>query len=205
MQHTMFGNAMLVLLVFFKATGARNHHHYDNNLCFHGSSKVQLEGGTMRKLEEVRVGDRILTANFQKEVSYKPVIFMPHAANSKESVFRTVRTRSALLHVTSLHLLQDCHDGKFVQANKIIPNDTCLSVINGNETATSISISIKKGTSTVITENELVVVNGFIASPFSYSHAIPGAFYRFMMAVIPTSNLDLILQGITETFGPLIL
>jgi hypothetical protein len=199
------GTSSLLLLILFAHAAADGDHMnngngHHGNVCFHGSSTLQLEDGSQKKLEQIQVGDRVLTADFREEQSFKPVVFMPHEINTKEAVFITINTKSRQVHATSMHLFQNCKRS-LVKASDIIPNDTCLRTVNGNETVVSVLASTKQGLYTVVTENEFIVVNGFIASPFAYSHAIPNAFYRAALAALPPSHIEPVLRWATGSAG----
>ena len=60
-------------------------HVCSHGTCFHGSGTVLLEvetGGTKKTLtktmDALKVGDRVQTANFAGELSFSPVVFLPH-------------------------------------------------------------------------------------------------------------------------------
>lgn len=56
-------------------------------------------------MSDLAVGDRIQTANFEGELSFSPVVFLPHSANEEKTQFLTLTTTGGKsVHVTPDHL-----------------------------------------------------------------------------------------------------
>lgn len=133
--------------------------------CFHGSGLMLLEGGATRAMKELRVGDRVLSANSVGNVSFSEVLSLPHDANTELSVFLTLTTEMGkAVDVTPDHLLPKC-SGELVTARSFTVGD-CLLTVDGEEALHGIVMSRKEGVYTAVTENTYVVVNQIIASPF---------------------------------------
>jgi len=144
--------------------------------CFSATERLTLEGGGSKMLSEVSVGDRVLTADAQGVLSYSPVVFLPHGANVHETVFVELATTGGkLLKATPMHLLQTC-TGDLARAGTLEAG-ACLKTVDGNETVESVARVTAKGIYTAVTENEFLVVNGVVASPFAVAHGITHAFY----------------------------
>ena len=95
--------------------------------CFHGDDTVMLEVGGTRKLKDVRVGDRILSANAAGEILFSDVVFVPHAPNARESMFiEIVLSSGKRIRPTPRHLLKACDGGELHRTLDLI--DTPMSV-----------------------------------------------------------------------------
>jgi len=150
--------------------------------CFSGLDTVALEGGVSKPLAEVAVGDRVLTTNADGALSYSPVVFLPHGANAQDSEFVEVTTLGGKrLKATPMHLLRSC-SGYLVFAGNL-EKGSCLKTIDGDEFVESAVRVIAKGLYTAVTENEFLVVNGVVASPFAVAHEVTHAFYSLHRAL----------------------
>jgi len=150
--------------------------------CFSGDEKVTLEGGVMKPLSEVALGDRVLTANAVGALSYSPVVFLPHGANAQEAQFIEFATAGGkALKTTPLHLIRMC-EGALSYAGSLKAG-SCVKTVDGNEAVVSVTRVIAKGLYTAVTENEFLVVNGVVASPFAVTHGVTHAFYGLHRAL----------------------
>lgn len=99
---------------------------------------------------------------------YREILSLPHEpGNMKPSSFAQVTTATGrVLRATITHLLVGC-DGSLVSAR----NATCVRTVDGDEDVVSMEMVSDRGLFTAFTEhdadNALIVVNGFIASPFA--------------------------------------
>ena len=132
-------------------------------------------------MAEVQVGDRILTINAKGERVYSPVVYLPFGRNERHTMFTTITTESGRdLTMTANHLLpagactttSSVTDAlllsalPFVAATDVIVGD-CVQTISGREQVVSVGKVEGKGIYTVIAMEELIVVNGIVATPFS--------------------------------------
>ena len=61
---------------------------------------------------------------------------------------------------------------------------SCLKTVNGDEAVTSIEIFKGKGIYSAVTlDNEFLVVDGVVASPFALAHGLVNAYYNLHRAV----------------------
>ena len=152
----------------------------DDDVCFHGDSTVQLASGATKTMADLEVGDSVLSADASGKLSYSDVAFKPHAANAKAATFVKVTTESGkTVTATPTHLLASC-EGGLVQAKAA----SCLKTVNGNEAVTSIDTFKGKGIYSAVTlDNEFLVVDGVVASPFAMAHGIVNAYYNLHRAV----------------------
>jgi len=156
-------------------------------LCFSGSESVQLESGASKPLSEVSVGDRVLAASADGKTLFSPVVAMPHALNEAKAVFQHISAASGRdIKLTPLHLIANgaCGSGKFslVQANTVQVG-SCLRSVDGEERVVSNEAVQGAGAYSLVTQEALVVVNGFVASPFAENHAVGNAYYNIHRAL----------------------
>ena len=106
--------------------------------CFHGDDTVALEAGGVRKISEVQVGDRILSADRSGGLSYSDVVFVPHAPNGRPSAFLELRLASGkTVRPTPRHLPKLCgDDGAFATAASLDPG-ACLLTADGEDVLVS--------------------------------------------------------------------
>ena len=150
------------------------------NICFSGDSTVQLASGATKTMADLEVGDSVLSADATGKLSYSAVAFKPHAANAKAATFVKVTTESGkAVTATPTHLLVSC-DGSLVQAKAA----ACLRTVNGDEAVTSIESFKANGIYSAVTlDNEYLVVDGVVASPFALAHGLVHAYYNLHRTV----------------------
>lgn len=154
--------------------------------CFSGSDSVTMQSGASKSFAEVVIGDRILTANAQGELSFSDVVFLPHAANKEVATFAELTTVSGKsIKATKMHLLQAC-SGELVYAGNF-KKGGCLRTVDGPETIESAVTTTAEGLYTAVTNNEFIVVNGVLASPFAVSHTAGHYYYNIHRAVYKVS------------------
>ena len=149
--------------------------------CFAGSSEVTLENGDSKKISEVIIGDRVLSYRKGKSV-YSDVVAIPHARNSDLSEFIQITTTSGkVIKATPQHLIKAgvCDsDMSLIPAIRVTDKD-CVLTADGQETVMSSMNVMEEGLYTIVTNEEYLIVNGIVASPFAVNHAIPHFFYNF--------------------------
>jgi hypothetical protein len=145
--------------------------------CFSGDDKVQLESGDMKHFRDVKVGDSILSANRDGVTSYSNVIFLPHGENDQRANFVEINTVSGkVIKMTRGHLIPLCSGD--LKTAAAIEKGACLRTIHGEDEVLNATDVILNGVYTAVTENEFVVVNGIIASPFAASSGLVHAYYN---------------------------
>jgi len=160
-----------------------------DDVCFSGEDTLTLESGEAKRLSEVAIGDKVQTADASGVLSFSEIVALPHAANNKLASFVNVATASGQsVKATKMHLLQQC-DGSLAYAGSLTAGD-CLRTVDGNEAVTAVSMTTAKGIYTAVTNNEFLVVNGIVASPFAVTHDPVNAYYnlhRFVAKVFPSA------------------
>jgi len=145
--------------------------------CFSGDDKVQLESGDMKLFRSVQVGDSILSANRDGVTSYSNVVFLPHGENDKRANFVEIHTEGGkTIKMTHAHLLPLCSGALSLAVE--IEAGSCVRTIDGDDNVVNVSKIELNGVYTAVTENEFLVVNGIIASPFASSSGLVHAFYN---------------------------
>ena len=179
------------------------------SLCFGASETVTLENGESKKISDVQTGDRILAANTAGGLVYSDVVFVPHAKNDIEAEFTQIITESGRdIKMTGLHMIPagSCTDGNtlpLVYASTVAA-DSCVSTISGLEKVVEVKKSMEKGVYTVVVMDEMIVVNGIIASPFGVSHTFTNIYYnlhRFAYTTFPEFGGLKAIREINEFVG----
>ena len=135
---------------------------------------MTLESGASKALSEVRVGDKILSADAKGELSFSGVVALPHGANADAATFFDVATASGKhVKATEMHLLKTC-SGALAYAGSLKQGD-CLRTVDGDEEVMSVKTVQGKGLYSVVTMNEFPVISGVVASPFAVTHAVGNA------------------------------
>ena len=162
--------------------------------CFAGSETLLLESGEVRTISDVRVGDRVLTADAAGRTSYSDVVFVPHKANSDDALFTHITTASGRdIKMTPSHIILagPCHSSAalpLTYASSVSVGD-CVMTVSGEDMVSTVETVQGKGLYTVVTKEEYVVVNGIIASPFAANHMLANLYYnvhRFVYATAPS-------------------
>jgi hypothetical protein len=139
---------------------------YDNGACFHGEGEVMLESGSPKRLSELTLGDRIKTSNGHGSFSFNSVLTLPHSNNSEPAAFLTLTTETGkTVDMTSDHFIPKC-DLEEVTAGDLVVGD-CLLTVDGKETLIEISSTVKNGVFTATTQDNFIVVDNIVASPYS--------------------------------------
>jgi Hint module len=162
--------------------------------CFAGSETLHLESGEVRAISDVRVGDRVLSADAAGRTSYSDVVYVPHRANSDDALFTHITTASGRdIKMTPSHIILagPCHSSASLPltcASSVSVGD-CVMTVSGEDMVSTVEIVQGKGMYTVVTKEEYVVVNGIIASPFAANHMVANLYYnlhRFVYSSFPS-------------------
>ena len=124
----------------------------------------------------MRVGDRILTINRLGQKVFSDVVYVPHGINDEPTTFTTLTMESGRdVKMTSNHFLPagSCEVAvglasvslPIVTAGQVKVGD-CVQTVSGVEQVVSIEKVAGKGVYTVVAMEELIVVNGIVATPY---------------------------------------
>ena len=138
--------------------------------CFAGTELVTLESGDVKAMADVRVGDRVLSVNAQGEAVFSDVVYVPHGLNNHHATFAQIGTESGRdLKMTMNHILPagSCAAPvlSYVAAASIAVGD-CVQTVSGREQVVSVGKVEGQGIYTIVAMEELIVVNGIVATPF---------------------------------------
>ena len=120
----------------------------------------------------MRVGDRILAVDRAGQKVFSDVVYVPHGPNHESTTFTLLTTESGRdVKMTSNHFLPagSCDLAPvalpIVAAGQVKVGD-CVQTISGVEQVVSVEKVEGKGVYTVIAMEELIVVNGIVATPY---------------------------------------
>lgn len=136
--------------------------------CFSAEDVVFLEDGGMKRMGEIKIGDRILSSNRAEEFEFSPVVLLPYhtKANSILTTFIEIETTGGKkARMTPSHLIPIGGTGELVTARTLTVGSS-LRTVDGIETILAIRKSSLRGIYTAVTEMEFIVVSGVVASPF---------------------------------------
>ena len=160
--------------------------------CFANSEQVMLASGEDKAISEVQVGDRILTVNAKGEQVFSDVVYLPHGRNTHLATFATIATASSRdLKMTMNHILPAgacaLSTLPLVAASAVAVGD-CVQTVDGREQVMSVGKVEGKGIYTVIAMEELIVVNGIVATPFGgVNPTLANIYYNMHRLVYATS------------------
>jgi len=175
----------------------------DDDGCFSAEDEVTLESGLSTRFSDLKVGDRILSADKTGDLSFSDVVFLPHGLNHKKATFIELTTATGKqLRATKSHLMVTC-DGTTVAAGDLSPG-FCLRTVDGEDILKATKKVQANGIYTAITHNEFIVVGGVIASPFAMNHELVNSYYnihRFAYNYFPDLLQLPIVSKINEYLG----
>lgn len=179
----------------------------DPHSCFAGSESVTMQNGEGKLISNVQVGDIVLAADASGKTSFSPVVFVPHGANENTANFVHITTVGLRdVKMTFNHIIPAGLCGSalpLVYASKVSVGD-CIMTVAGQEVVESVTIVQGKGVYTIVTNEEFVVVNSIIASPFGANHMMANIYYkahRLGYAFAPALMAAALLQSINEKLG----
>ena len=177
------------------------------NACFAGSEQVTMENGATKAMADVQVGDRVLTINAKGEQVFSDVVYLPHGRNEQRATFAQVSTASGRdLKMTMNHILPAgacaLSTLPFVAAGQVSFGD-CVQTASGREQVVSVKKVEGKGIYTIIAMEELIVVNGIVATPFGgVNPTVANIYYnlhRMVYSMTPAwIKAGRVMQGATE-------
>ena len=177
--------------------------------CFAGTELLQLESGDAVPLARVQVGDRVLSVNTQGEAVYSDVVYVPHGSNRERATFTLLATESGRdLKMTLDHILPvgSCSlpSLPLVAAAQATIGD-CVQTVAGREKVVAIDTVEAEGVYTIIAMEELIVVNGIVATPFGgVNPTLANIYYNLHRLAYSVRGLKSIaagplVQDLTET------
>eukprot|EP00428_Durinskia_dybowskii_P065045 CAMPEP_0170364596 /NCGR_PEP_ID=MMETSP0117_2-20130122/5459_1 /TAXON_ID=400756 /ORGANISM="Durinskia baltica, Strain CSIRO CS-38" /LENGTH=271 /DNA_ID=CAMNT_0010619109 /DNA_START=81 /DNA_END=896 /DNA_ORIENTATION=- len=155
--------------------------------CFSSTDEVTLLDGTNILISELSAGDKVLSWSNGK-FTHSEVVFLPHPKNDQQSEFVKLTLKSGRsIKATPSHILPagSCStegDLPLVSAGEIVSGQ-CLRSLSGLDEVMQIEKVADNGVYTLVTNDEFVVVNGIVASPFASNHYVVNKFYNIHRAI----------------------
>jgi len=174
--------------------------------CFSEDSILYLENGETKQIQDANLGDKILSYNRKKnEYKYSPIIAIPHKKNNQLNNFIELKTSGdKTVKMTEIHLLpvlkRSASSFKLLSADKIEIGDIVISK-DGNETVESLKNVELEGVYTVVTQEEYIVVDNIVASPFFENFHTAGNIYYSFFRALCSANPDIIKSNMYEKFN----
>lgn len=177
--------------------------------CFAGTETVIMESGEVKSISDIIAGENVLAADVTGKTMFSPVVYVPYGPNQDTALFAHIITKNRDIKITMNHVLPAGTCGSslpLVYASQVAVGD-CIMTIAGQEKVSSV-LSVKgTGLFTVITNEEYIVVNGIIASPFSANHMMANLYYnmhRFAFALYPLLLSSSLFRSVNEGLGVMI-
>ena len=129
---------------------------------------------------------------------------MPHKQNKVHATFAHISTSSGKdIKLTPDHLilsgrcgsLSSAGSGALVRAADL-QLKSCVKTVDGEEEVVTVNfVSGQEGIYTVVTNEEYLVVNGIVASPFAINHVIAHTFYELHRLVYSFTKSTRLLES----------
>ena len=165
---------------------------------------MTLEYGYTKAMADVQVGDRVLTVNAKGKQVFSDVVYLPHSRNGQRTTFAQVTTESGRdLKMTWNHMLPAgacaLSTLPLVAAAQVVVGD-CVQTVSGREKVMSVDKVEGKGIYTVIAMEELIVVNGIVATPYGGINPTLANWYYNLYRLVYTTvwGKHLLVKGSTQ-------
>lgn len=181
------------------------------SICFAGEETVELQSGEKKRLADVELGDFVLASDLEGNTKFSEVIALPHPKNTDTATFQKVTTETGKdIQLTASHLISAsaaCDGKSELMQSADLAAGMCLRTTSGFEVITANEQVTGSGVYSVVTNEQLVVVNGFIASPFADNHLVGNAFYnihRAIYQIAPAVLKSSFVTKVGEAFGAIV-
>jgi hypothetical protein len=137
---------------------------------------------------------------------YSDVAYLPHGKNTDKAVFKVLATEAGRdVKMTANHVLPAGACGlaslPYVAASSVVVGD-CVQTVSGRERVVSVSTTEGAGIYTAIAMEELLVVNGVVATPYGgVNPTLANVYYnlhRLAYSVIGAGAMKQWVQAATE-------
>ena len=147
------------------------------NECFPGNASVTLKGGEKVRMDEVKIGDYVLSIHPSTgKPVYSKVYLWAHRDPHVTATFLHITHPHGHLHISANHLILSGEKRRPVPAGHLAVGDTIHSLLSPSATATATPISVpvlhihtctQVGYYAPFTNNGLIVVDGIASSVYS--------------------------------------
>jgi Hint module len=136
------------------------------------------------------------------------VVYIPHKRNKQSALFTHITTESGRdVKMTRNHILPSGVCGSspmpLIHASEVKAGN-CIMTVSGEEKVYMVEKIQGEGVYTIVTNEEYIVVNGIIASPFGANHMMANMYYnihRFLYTISPTLLASTFLHSTNEGLG----
>ena len=143
--------------------------------CFPGNASVTLKGGEKVRMDEVKIGDYVLSIHSSTgKPIYSKVYLWAHRDPHVTATFLHITHPHGHLHISASHLILSGEQRRPVPAGHLSVGDTIHSLLSPAATATAISVPVlhihtctQVGYYAPFTNNGLIVVDGIASSVYS--------------------------------------
>ena len=149
----------------------------EEDTCFPGNASVTLKGGEKVRMDEVKIGDYVLSIHPSTgKPVYSKVYLWAHRDPHVTATFLHITHPHGHLHISANHLILSGEQRRPVPAGHLAVGDTIHSLLSPAATATATAISVpvlhihtctQVGYYAPFTNNGLIVVDGIASSVYS--------------------------------------
>lgn len=180
MTHFLF----IFVLPFFPDSSQSSH----TSGCFTGNSTVLTSNGNERRLDELSVGEKVLSMDKYGNAVYSEILmFLDRNEQETREFVKITTDGGATLSVTPAHLLmvwkQTLEETKFIFAEQVEEGDFVLVNVNGSlepRRVITVSSEMSKGVYAPLTREGTIIVNSITASCYALVDSQSIAHWSFM-------------------------
>jgi len=162
--------------------------------CFPGKSLVRIENGDTKRLDQVRLGERIAALNSRGDVVYSEVIaFLDRSPSEKRQFIRLTTISGRVLTLTPAHLVpvdgrSSVFAAKVQPGDKILVNDVAANAENDNhvdnrlrwDSVVETKLVLEEGVFAPLTTEGTLLVDDVMASCYALVDSQSVAHYAFL-------------------------
>jgi hedgehog protein len=162
--------------------------------CFPGRSLVRIENGNTKRLDEVRLGERIAALDSRGDVVYSEVIaFLDRSPSERRQFIRLTTISGRVLTLTPAHLVpvegrSSVFAAKVQPGDKILVNDVTANVGNDNQvdnrlrwdSVVETKLVLEEGVFAPLTTEGTLLVDDVVASCYALVDSQSVAHYAFL-------------------------
>jgi len=162
--------------------------------CFPGKSLVRIENGNTKRLDEVRLGERIAALDSRGDVVYSEVIaFLDRSPSERRQFIRLTTISGRVLTLTPAHLVpvqgrSSVFAAKVQPGDKILVNDVTANAGNDNQvdnrlrwdSVVETKLVLEEGVFAPLTTEGTLLVDDVVASCYALVDSQSVAHYAFL-------------------------
>jgi len=162
--------------------------------CFPGKSLVRIENGNTKRLDEVRLGERIAALDSRGDVVYSKVIaFLDRSPSERRQFIRLTTISGRVLTLTPAHLVpvqgrSSVFAAKVQPGDKILVNDVTANAGNDNQvdnrlrwdSVVETKLVLEEGVFAPLTTEGTLLVDDVVASCYALVDSQSVAHYAFL-------------------------